>query len=78
MPKVMGADLDNVKGANRLGVKNLLVGEKEILNVPSGEEVAFDYVVIDGRMRVVGIMDVFDALDVRGRLDVLGRVDVGV
>jgi len=69
---------DNVKGAWRLGVKNLAVRASEILDIPSGEEFAVNNLKINGRMRVKGTLDVYGDLNVVGKLDVIGEVNVGV
>ena len=75
---LLDALIDNVKGAWRLGVKALSVALDEILNVPSGIEVAFLNPVIYGRMTVKGVLDAYGDLDVIGQLDVWGEVNVGV
>jgi len=70
--------LDNVKGAWRLGVKDLTVDADEILDIASGAEFAVKDLTVNGRMRVKGVLDVYGDLDVAGRLDVIGEVNVGV
>ena len=75
---LLEALLDNVKGAWRLGVKDLAINSDEILNIASGEEFAVNNLTINGRMRVKGVLDVFGDLDVVGELDVIGEVNVGV
>jgi len=70
--------LDDLKGAYRLGAKDLTVDSDEILNVASGVEIGVKNLTIKGRVRVKGILDVFGDLDVIGELDVLGEVNVGV
>ena len=75
---LLDAMLNNVKGAWRLGVKDLTVSSGEILCVPSGMEVAFLNLTVYGRMTVKGVLDVYGDLDVVGRLDVIGEVNVGV
>lgn len=70
--------LDNVKGAWRLGVKDLTVKSDEALNIASGEEFAVNNLTVNGRVRVKGVLDVYGDLDVSGRLDILGEVNVGV
>jgi len=70
--------LDNVKGAWRLGVKDLTVETDEKLNIASGEELAVDNLTIKGRMRVKGVLDAFKDLNVIGHLDIIGEVNVGV
>jgi len=75
---LLDALINNVKGAWRLGVKDLIVNSDEILNIASGEEFAVNNLTINGRMRVKGVLDVCGDLDVVGELDVIGEVNVGV
>jgi len=75
---LLEALIDNVKGAWRLGVKDLTVNSDEILNIASGEEFAVNNLTVNGRMRVKGVLDIFGDLDVIGEIDVIGEVNVGV
>jgi len=75
---LLEALIDNVKGAWRLGVKDLTVNSDEILNIASGEEFAVNNLTINGRMRVKGVLDICGDLDVVGEIDVIGEVNVGV
>jgi len=75
---LLEALIDNVKGAWRLGVKDLTVNSDEILNIASGEEFAVNNLTVNGRMRVKGVLDICGDLDVVGELDVIGEVNVGV
>jgi len=76
--KLLEDNLDDVKGAYRLGVKDLTVDSDEILDIPSGVEFAVNNLTINGRMRVKGTLDIYGDLDVIGKLDVIGEVNVGV
>lgn len=75
---LLEALIDNVKGAWRLGVRDLTVDLGEILNVASGEEFAVNNLTVNGRMRVKGVLDICGDLDVIGEIDVIGEVNVGV
>ena len=75
---LLEALIDNVKGAWRLGAKDLTVNSDEILNIASGEEFSVNNLTINGRMRVKGVLDICGDLDVIGEIDVIGEVNVGV
>jgi len=46
---LLEALIDNVKGAWRLGVKDLTVNSDEVIEVPSGIEVSFNNMDIAGK-----------------------------
>jgi len=75
---LLDALINNVKGAWRLGVKDLTVESDETLNIASGEEFAVNNLTINGRLRVKGVLDAYGDLDVVGELDVIGEINVGV
>ena len=54
--------LDDVKGAYRLGVKDLTVNSDEIIDVPSGVEVSFNNMDIAGRYSNYGVTRCYGTL----------------
>jgi len=73
----LDANLDDLKGAYRLGVKDFSVASGEVIFISSGSETALNNLSVAGIYRNDGLTTVKEALSVSGRLINHGTLEIG-